>query len=125
MIDRRLFGYILSGGSAAVIDLGVMLALIAGGSSVPVAAVVSFAVAAVWNYMISARFVFRQPHSRNSFLAFLGFAILGAVINVGITTLAAAGGLSPAIAKVIGIGIAFFFNFAVNRWIVFRDRTLN
>jgi putative flippase GtrA len=120
-VSRRTFlGYLVSGGSAALVDLGLFLLLALQGLPVPVASMASFGIAAVWNYTISSRFVFRQPLVGRRFGQFLAVAIAGALINSGMTWLATSAGIAMWLAKLVGIGFAFLFNYAANSLYVFR-----
>lgn len=115
--------YLVTGGIAAVVDIGCFaLALKAGIGLVP-AATISFLIAAVVNYWLSSRFVFRQKRSLRAYLLFLAVATLGLILNVTLTTLIAAHTpVPPVFAKVIAIGIGFVFNFTLNVLFVFRER---
>lgn len=128
MTDWRALGgkaarYLLTGGTAAVVDIGCFaLALEAGITLVP-AATLSFLVAAVVNYWLSSRFVFRQKRSMRGYLLFLAVATLGLILNVTLTALISAHTpIPPVLAKVIAIGVAFVFNFTLNVLVVFRAR---
>jgi putative flippase GtrA len=116
----RLYG--LTGGAAAVVDIGVFAVLKSGPLPVPAAAASAFGVAALVNYALTSRFVFREPMSWRRFRAFLVFAIVGAGVNVGVTSLGALALGAPALlAKASGIGTAFLVNFWMNAVIVFRS----
>lgn len=114
--------YVIVGGGAAIVDFGGFVVLIALGLPVLVAAATSFAVAAVVNFTFSALFAFRSPPTWRRFALFVAFALVGLAINTAATVLAVAAGAPPWLGKIIGIGTAFLFNFALNRMIVFRDR---
>ncbi|HZL01178.1 MAG TPA: GtrA family protein [Caulobacteraceae bacterium] len=124
----RLGRYVLTGGSAAVVDLGVFALLKSAGVSVPAAAACSFGLAAVWNYRLTSRFVFGQAPSGRRFAGFLVFAMAGLAVNVGVTVAAVDfASIAPVEAKILGIGVAFLFNFTLNSLVVFRpgDATAN
>lgn len=118
----KFVGYALTGGTAAIVDLGGFALLVAVGLPVTFAAIVSWLIAALVNYHLTSRFVFmRTPTGRHG-LVFLVAAAVGLSVNVGVTTLSAEVlGLAPVLAKLIGIGVAFMFNFLLNVLIVFRD----
>ena len=117
----KLLRYTVTGGSAAVIDLGAFALLYPAVLPLPLAATASFLLAAVENYVFSSCFVYKQPLSIRRFGAFLLIASMGLAVNVGMTFAAAALlGLPPLIAKTIGIGVAFLINFSLNTSIVFR-----
>lgn len=120
---QKFARYGVTGGIAAIVDLGGFIGLHGMGMSVPLAAALSFLVAAVVNYLLSARFVFSADARLAGFLLFLGVAAIGFAINVSVTSLAQLWlGLAPWVAKLTGIGCAFVINFAMNTGIVFRNR---
>jgi putative flippase GtrA len=119
----RLGRYGMTGGAAAVVDFGMFAALTAWLVPVPHAAAAAFGVAALVNYALTSRFVFREPLSWRRLCAFLVFAVAGATVNVGVTSLGAlALGVPALAAKVVGIGTAFLVNFWLNCRLVFRPR---
>jgi len=121
MKDARFFRYVLTGGTAACVDLGGFMVLIWMGMPLIAAAAASFILAAVVNFRLSARYVFRAKGDLRRFGLFFLFAILGLVINAGVTVWCVQmAGFPASIAKVFGIGVAFVFNFSVNAAIVFR-----
>lgn len=115
----KLVSYALTGGTAAVVDAGSFIVLLHAGLPVTLAGTVSFCIAAVVNYRLTARHVFSRNASLRGFLVFLLGALGGMLVNVGVTTFAITEGLAPLIAKILGIGVAFFINFAINSRIVF------
>ena len=111
----------MTAGAAAVVDIGLFAILNGQGMALIPAAALSFLVATVVNYLLTARHVFAARASLRGYLRFLAAASLGFVVNVGVT--AAAGpllGAPPVLAKIIGVGTAFFANFALNALFVFR-----
>lgn len=112
--------YLLTGGAAAVVDLGGFAVLHRTGMPIAAAAVASFCAAALVNYGLTARFVFAVRPSIRHFLLFLAFATIGLAINVGVTVLLSTTfGLPPDLGKLGGIAVAVIVNFAMNKWIVF------
>jgi putative flippase GtrA len=117
----QLARYLLTGGAAAVVDLGGFSVLLRLGLPIAAAATLSFCVAALVNYALTARFVFGTGASARGFGLFFAVALVGLAINVGVTVLLSAqSGLLPELAKVGGIAVAFLANFAMNKLIVFR-----
>lgn len=117
---RKFLRYACTGGTAAVVDAGVFALLIHAGTSAPVAAASSFVLAAILNFQLSARFVFDHKPTGRAFALFLLGALCGLVINVTATLVAIHGlGVTPVLAKVLGIGVAFGFNFLLNLLVVF------
>lgn len=127
---RRLFGsdalsgrfmrYLLVGGSAAFVDLGGFALLREADFDIPVAAAVSFVFAAVYNFTLSSAIVFQVDLTWRRFMMFLAFALLGLVVNTGVTSLVAVW-LADMLAKITGIGVAFGMNFWMNNSLVFRQ----
>ena len=122
MLSRKRFvGYFLTGGMAAVIDLGLFLVFEGTvGMAVPLAATLSFLVAALFNFTSSSLVVFHTPVTGRRFVRFLSVASVGLAINVGVTWLVYAALAHPALSKAIGIGIAFGFNYVAHSFLVFR-----
>ena len=122
----KLLRYTLTGGSAAVIDLGAFALLYPAALSLPLAATASFLLAAVENYVFTSYFVYKQALGVRRFGAFLLTASIGLAVNVGVTFAAAAFlGVPPLIAKIAGIGVAFLLNFSLNTLIVFRKKSVS
>ena len=118
---RKLVGYFFTAGTAAIVDVGGFVLLLQGGMHLVAAAILSFTVAAVVNYLLTSRFVFSHRLSVKGFLLFFAAALVGLLVNVSITVLVATqGDVTPWIAKLIGVGIAFLFNFLTNVAVVFR-----
>lgn len=114
--------YIVIGGMAAVIDLGVFSWLGPHVHPTFVAAVASFATAAVFNYTMASIWVYRKSwRSLRRASSFLVFALLGVGVNASVTAaLADWMMIPPTLAKVAGIGVAFCSNFVLNTIVVFR-----
>jgi putative flippase GtrA len=117
----RLMRYALTGGTAAVVDLGGFVLLQAAGLALAPAAGASFLLAAGVNFVLTARFVFGAAPTGRRWLGFLLGALAGLAVNMSVTVLAAALlGLPGWAAKTVGIGVAFGFNYLVNARLVFR-----
>lgn len=117
----KLPGYIMSGGIAAICDAGGFALLHHAGAATAAAATISFVAAAVVNFRLSSKFVFKQLPSRRRFVLFLSMAVVGLVVNVGLTLSAIMiFDLPPEIAKVFAIAVTFFVNFLLNVFVVFR-----
>jgi len=111
---RQVATYALTAGMAAVTDVGGFLALLRLGWWIEPAAALSFLLATVVNYLLSARFVFRHPPSARHYLRFLSVATLGFAVNTGITVGAIRLLETPSwLAKVAAIAIAFFVNYTL------------
>jgi len=115
--------YVMTGGTAAIVDLSVFAALHRVGVPIALAASASFCVAAVVNYTLTSMFVFKTRRSLKGFGLFFGVALLGMSINVGVTVAGSAlTPFGPILSKVAGIGVAFLFNFWLNSTFVFKAR---
>lgn len=115
----QLARYLLTGGTAAGVDVGGFALLLGLGMAVGAAAVGSFCLAAIVNYCLTARFVFGAGTSLRGFGLFFAVALVGLAINVGATLMLVRHGVPPVAAKIGGIGIAFVANFAMNKLLVF------
>lgn len=117
----KFWRYGLTAGTAAIVDIGGFMLLIWLAVPLVAAAVASFIVAAVVNYLLTTHFVFAQRAGWQMFGKFFAAALVGLTVNVGVTVLGATQlGLMEGLAKVLGVGVAFCFNFAVNALLVFR-----
>ncbi len=121
-LKRSALPYVVVGGLAAVIDLVVFTWLAPRIYWTFVAALMSFIVAAAFNYTMSAVWVYRKDwRSLQRATSFLIFAGAGVSVNATVTAvLADFASLNPTLAKVAGIGVAFILNFVVNTIVVFR-----
>jgi putative flippase GtrA len=123
-LARQALGYLMVGGLAAVVDIGLFHLLVSRleGEGVLLPAAISFLAAAVVNYSLSSVWVYRrQWRSLRRAATFLLFALVGLCINAGATWwLAHTLPIAPTLAKVGGVGIAFVVNFLMNTFIVFR-----
>ena len=116
--------YALTAGAAAVVDAGGFALLVQTGMAIPAAGLLSFGVAAVVNYLLTSRIVFGHQPSLRGFALFLSAALVGLSVNVSLTVLGVyALGLQPVVAKLLGIGTAFFVNCLINLCVVFPSAT--
>jgi putative flippase GtrA len=113
--------YVITGGTASVVDLLSFRLLLSIALPIWFAAIASWTIAAVVNYNLASRFVFRRSTSRKGGLQFLLGAVIGLCINAGVTLfLAQQVMFDPLTSKLIGIGSAFIFNFWINVLWVFK-----
>lgn len=116
----RPLRYVLTGGTAALVDLGGFALLLILSLPLALAGTISFLAALGVNYYLSSRYVFHvTPDLRRLPLFALG-AGLGLCINMGVTIILAGLGTAPLLAKAVGIGVAFVFNYSVNLLVVYR-----
>jgi putative flippase GtrA len=119
----RLSRYVLTGGVAAVVDIGGFAVLSALRVPLVLAAASSFLMATVVNFFLTARWVFYTPTTLRGYILFLSGAMFGASVNVTLTTVGVTVlGLPRIVAKVIAVTLTFLLNFGVNALVVFRIR---
>lgn len=122
---HRFLGYLVTGGLAAVVDIGGFHLLAPHLPGVWPAAALSFVMAAAVNYRLSSAWVF-EAHWRSLRQAalFLAAACVGLAVNTGATwALARLAGMHPTLAKAGGVASAFTLNFMLNaRWVFARNR---
>jgi len=120
-VPRQLFfRYILTGGAAALVDLGGFAMLLQFPVPIALAGTASFALAVLVNYTLTSRFVFQVQPGLQRLPAFALGALAGLCINMGGTLGLSALGFAPVLAKCAGIGMAFLFNYAINAAVIFR-----
>jgi putative flippase GtrA len=123
VVDRFL-RYLVAGGAAAMVDVGLFAALHAAPLPTPAAAGLSFLAAAAVNFQLSARFVFGHAPTGRTFARFFLVALVGLAVNVAVTV---AGerllGLPPVAGKLLGIACALAVNFTLNLVAVFRPES--
>ena len=135
---RRLFIYRYSlgtqmaqfavvGTSGVFVNLFVLTILIWFNVIIELAVAVAIAVSMVTNFVLNRRFTFsyaRDGSIIKQFLGFVGASSVGAVVNYAITLymLALIPTLIPQLAAIVGIFAGMFFNFAINRLFVFKDK---
>jgi putative flippase GtrA len=120
-VHIKLLRYFLTAGVASIVDVGGFALLCLIPLPIAVAAVISFCVAAVVNYVLSSRLAFHAVPSLRGFAMFFVAALGGLLVNVSVTLLATRYlGLAPVLAKVCGVGTAFLLNFWINLRVVFR-----
>ena len=118
---NKLFGYFLTGGTSALVDVGGFYFLFKYGFNIFLAASISFSLAAIVNYQLTSRFVFNQIPTKNRFYKFLIVALFGLAINVSITgVLVNFLDYNPILSKLIAVVLAFIVNFSLNLMIVFN-----
>ncbi len=119
----RLVRYGMTGGVAAVVDLGVFSALCPAFLPIAIAATISWIICTAVNYALSTHFVFNQVVEARGLARFYAAASVGLVLNVTVTVLVASLASVPApAAKTVAIATAFLFNFWLNSVFVFGSR---
>ena len=121
-LARQASGYLVVGGLAAVVDIGLFSLLVESLQGLLTPAALSFMAAAAVNYTLSSVWVYRRNwRSLRRAGLFLLFASVGLCINAGATWwLGSTLPISPTLAKTGGVAVAFVVNFLMNTFIVFR-----
>jgi len=121
VILQKLFRYVLTAGTAAIVDVGGFALLCSIQIPITASAVTSFCVATVVNYLLSSRYAFNRESTMRGFGLFFIAASGGLLVNVSVTLIGSLYvGLAPVLAKLLGVGTAFLLNFWLNLRIVFR-----
>jgi putative flippase GtrA len=120
----KLIRYFFTAGAAAVVDVG-GFALLREVMPLAVAAVTSFCLSTVVNYLLTSRYVFARAATIRGYGLFFVGALGGLLVNVGMTLAGSLYvGIAPVLAKLIGVGTAFLANFWLNQRFVFRTATV-
>jgi putative flippase GtrA len=121
-MKREALGYAVTGGLAAVVDIGGFHWLTRAAPPVDgvlLPATLSFGMAVVVNYLLTSHWVFRRDwRDLRQAGRFFGLACVGLAINTATTTLLALA-LHPTLAKAGGVAVAFGANFLMNAFWVF------
>jgi putative flippase GtrA len=129
-LRTQLVRFVLTGGLSAVVDFGLLVALMAFGLGHTPAKALSFVAGTTTAYLINRRWTFRAEPSHRRFLAVVllyavTFALQVGLFSVLFTTLTHAG-LSrlevQVVAFVVAQAVATTVNFVVQRTVIFRLR---
>lgn len=122
ILENRIARYALTGGAAAVVDVGGFALLAASGVQVVPAATCSFLAATVVNFLLTSRWVFSQRATVRRYALFLPGTLLSLVVNVTITSICAIElGLPRGISKVVAVGMTFLLSYWINARFVFGN----
>lgn len=126
-ISIQLFRYSLVGGTAFIVDLGLLWVLTEWCHLYYLfAATISFIVGLMVNYTLSIRWVFCEHLINSRVVEFLGFAIIGLVglsLNEAIIWLATEWLQCHYIAsKIISAVVVFFWNFMARKYLLFYGK---
>ncbi len=123
----KIARYFLVGGASAAVDFALfgVLLLAFGTSTWFAAALVSFVAATAFNYVLSIRVVFSQGarfSMRHEIVLVFLASLVGLAINQCALWLAyQVAGCNVLIAKCIGTGAAFLWNFSARNSFIFRE----
>jgi glycosyltransferase involved in cell wall biosynthesis len=119
----QFIGYALVGGVCAIANVALFL-ILRGFLSSGFAAAAAFALAAVLNYILSVRLVFRSGAMWRTPTELVAYSVVvgsAGSIDVLATLSLLEIGLSPAASKTVASAVALLFNFLGRRYFVFRE----
>lgn len=128
-LGTQAFRFIITGGIAAVVDLGLLaLFQLVFGLPVPAARTISFIAGTTTAYMINRRWTFQAEKSTGRFVAVVVLYALTFLVNVGLQTLCDAlfrgwdwpESAAMVAAFVIAQGTGTTINFIVQRTMIFK-----
>jgi glycosyltransferase involved in cell wall biosynthesis len=124
-VAMQFLFYIFIGGFSAIVNLLLFLALYHGGAGVNVSALTAFSVAAVVNYYLCIKLLFRRGarwRTLPELAVFLGVVVLVGLIDLYCTQFFMAVRTSALSAKLLSSGIGLALNFAGRRFLVFPEK---
>ena len=129
-LRTQLVRFVLTGGLSAVVDFGLLVALMALGLGHTSAKALSFVAGTTTAYLINRRWTFRADPSRRRFVAVVVLYAVTFALQVGLFSvlfdLLTDAGLSrlavQGVAFVVAQGVATTVNFVVQRGLIFRLR---
>ena len=127
-LRTQLLRFVLSGGLSAIVDYGLLLALMALGLGHTAAKALSFVAGTTTAYLINRRWTFQAGPSRRRFLAVVALYGLTFAVQVGLFAvlypwvLGLTGSVLAAqtLGFVVAQGVATTVNFVVQRTLIFR-----
>lgn len=112
------------GGSAAIINwLIFFICAKIFGFYYLIAGLISFFIATLWNFILARKFIFTPKHSivKESTLIYL-VSFAGLCIDaISLYICVEMFKLDVMIGKILATGIAFFFNFSVRNFVIYRE----
>lgn len=125
---KKVIKFVLSGGSAAALNLAVLYLLVTyAGLYYLFATVPAFLVAMVWNFTLQKYWTFEEPSVERLLREFASFALINVVnivVNMGLMyTLVSVLGLWYIAAQIIAALIIAFLSFLGYERLVFYPRT--
>ena len=129
-LRAQLVRFVLTGGLSAVVDFGLLVALMALGLGHTAAKALSFVAGTTTAYLINRRWTFRAEPSHRRFAAVVVLYALTFALQVGLFSLLfdalTDAGLTrltvQVVAFVVAQGVATTVNFVVQRAVIFRIR---
>jgi dolichol-phosphate mannosyltransferase len=123
-IPIQFLFYLFVGGSSAIVNLSVFVAAHSAGVNVSVAAVTAFIVAALVNYFLSIKLIFRHNakwRTPSELLIYFLLVSLICVVDMYCTLGFVSLGSPPWLAKVSATAIGLLLNFTARRFIIFPE----
>lgn len=123
----QLLVYLFVGGISAIVNLSLFLGFYGGGVGLEISALAAFFSAALCNYYLCIKILYRHKAKWNKYTEFtiyLCIVSLVALIDLYLTRLFIINGLQPLLSKAIATSLQFVLNFIVRRYIVFPERGL-
>jgi len=124
-LPMQILLYFFIGLVASLVNVGCFMSLLGVGINTGMAIVAAFVFAASINYLLCITLLFRHKAYWSAtgelFVYLLAITIMG-LIDYSVTTGLLALGISPFWAKFLPAVIGFAANFALRRWLVFREK---
>jgi putative flippase GtrA len=118
--------YTIIGGFSALVNLAIFLGLYRAGLALESSALAAFFLAALVNYWLSIKLIFRHEarwKTATEFVVFLTVVGLIGLVDMYCTRMFVALGSAPWLAKTFSTALGLVLNFAARRFIVFPDKT--
>lgn len=120
---RQIIRFAVTGGSAFVIDYGLMLFLTEKMKmAYMLSNIFSFSISVIYNYVLSTKWVFDVKNQRSSameFSVFLFLSIIGLGINeIILITAVEILGMHYTVGKIVAAGIVMIYNFVSRKMIL-------
>ncbi|HYI03889.1 MAG TPA: GtrA family protein [Reyranella sp.] len=125
MIGNIYVRYVVASGGALGLDMGLFMAALALGVEPVAAAAIGYCSGIAAHWLLSSRAVFvgrlaeKGSPRRQQQLMFLGSALVGLAITVGIVGIGQKLQVDPRLAKIAAIGISFQVTYLLRRKLVF------
>lgn len=121
---RQGLSFLFVGGSAALLDFGVLSALVWLGGSPYAARILSIACSITYTYLLNRRVTFHtgSPPSLAEFVRYISVAISGVLANLAIYWAALYAGAPTWLAFCLGAGLVMVYSFLAYRRLLHRPK---